>query len=190
MSDVTRVLQAIDEGDPTAARELLPLVYSELRQLAEHRMAEERSDHTLQPTALVHEAYMRLIGNGNGLEVSWDGRGHFFAAAAEAMRRVLVDHARARGALKRGGGLLRLSLDAAANGDTPDASILDLDQALDRLADEDPTKAELVKLRFFAGLTLRQAADVLNISRATASRYWAYSRAWLFDEINQDSGDA
>ena len=191
--EVTRILQAIDAGDPQAAAGLLPLVYDELRRLAEARLGRERPGQTLQATALVHEAYLRLVGGGEGAAESsqkvregrWDGRGHFFAAAAEAMRRILIDRARARGAAKRGGGFRRLSLDAAALlADEAPAELLDLDDALRRLEAEDPQKAELVKLRFFAGLTLPQAAAVLGISPTTADRHWAFARAWLYHELS------
>lgn len=182
-TDVTRILKAIDEGDASASASLLPLVYEELRRLADRRLAGERPGHTLQATALVHEAYMRLVGS----DQTWDGRGHFFAAAAEAMRRVIIDRARAKGALKRGGGLRRLTLEGVTLGDDGVlAEVLDLDDALTRLAQEAPDKAELVKLRFFAGLTLSQAAEALGISQSTADRHWAYARAWLYSELSQN----
>ena len=190
MSDgqVTRVLQAIEAGDARASKELLPLVYDQLRALAAQRMRHERPGQTLQATALVHEAYVRLVGQG-GLEgAMWDGRGHFFAAAAEAMRRILIDRARARGALKRGGDRPRMTLDQSSlTLDAPPPEILDLDEALKRLEAEDPVKADLVKLRFFGGLSLSEAAAILGISDSTADRYWAYSRAWLYNEM---AGDA
>ncbi|HMN96866.1 MAG TPA: sigma-70 family RNA polymerase sigma factor [Phycisphaerales bacterium] len=193
MSDVTKILCAIDRGDPRASSELLPLVYAELRALAEHRMRQERPGHTLQATVLVHEAYMRLIGpigNGGGaVQPQWDGRRHFFAAAAEAMRRILVDHARSKGAMKRGGHAQRVTLDALAVATVAPEMVVDLDAALTRFAVEEPQKAELVKLRFFAGLTLPQAADTLGISRATAARYWTYARAWLFATLNGAEAD-
>jgi RNA polymerase sigma factor (TIGR02999 family) len=157
---------------------LLPLVYDELRRLAAARLAAEPSGHTLQPTALVHEAYLRLVGPADAAR--WDSRGHFFAAAAEAMRRILVDHARRKAAARHGGGLARLELEpdlAAAR--EPREDLLALDEALDRLAVEDPLKAEVVKLRYFAGLTLPETAAALGLSERTAGRHWAYARAWL-----------
>lgn len=183
--DLTRVIEAIDHGDRAAAAELLPLVYAELRDLAAQRLAHERPGQTLQATALVHEAYLRLLGPQGRSAHGWQGRGHFFAAAAEAMRRILVDRARARGAVKRGGGLRRLTLDPDAVLLEPvPAEVLDLDEALTRLAAEDATKAELVKLRFFGGLTLEEASAALGISPTTADRHWAYARAWLFDALS------
>lgn len=191
MSDVTRMLEAIDHGDPEAARRLLPLVYDELRRLAAHRLANERPGQTLQPTALVHEAYLRLVGKEDGPR--WDGRGHFFAAAAEAMRRILVENARRKHRLKRGGDRQRLDMEkieAAATGPDGD-QMLAINDALDQLAAEDAAKAELVKLRFFAGLSIEEAAACLGVSRATADRHWAYARAWLFDRLGgQDSNIA
>jgi len=183
VTDVTRILDKIERGDRQASRELLPLVYDELRKLAAQRMAGEAAGQTLQATALVHEAYLRLVGTRD--DRHWEGRGHFFAAAAEAMRRILIDRARARGALKRGGGrpVLQLNQDPLAT-DQLSADLLDLDDALTRLAVEDPGKAELVKLRFFAGLTLDEAAGALGISTATADRHWAYARAWLYREMS------
>lgn len=184
-SKVTRVLDAIDRGDAHAAAILLPLVYDDLRELADARLAQERPGQTLQATALVHEAYLRLLGPGGVDGARWDCRGHFFAAAAEAMRRILIDRARARGAAKRGGGLERLTLDASQMlVAEPPAELLDLDEALRRLEAQDPKKAQLVKLRFFAGLTITQAAGVLDISPATAERHWAYARAWLYHELS------
>lgn len=181
MTDVTRILDAIERGDPRAADELLPIVYEELRRLAARHMSKERPGHTLQATALVHEAYIRLLGP-NGPK--WDSRGHFFAAAAEAMRRILIDRARAGGAEKRGGDRRRVSLESAdLTIDAVPAEIIDLDDALTRLAAEDPVKAQLVKLRFFGGLSLHDAARFLGISSTTADRYWAYARAWLYHEM-------
>ncbi len=167
---------------PQSARELLPVVYEELRRLAAQRLAKEVPGQTLQATALVHEAYLRLVGDDP--ERPWDGRGHFFAAAAEAMRRILVDQARRRHRQKRGGGRARIDIDLAEP-ETPqiDADLLALDEALERLAVKDPVKAELVQLRVFAGLTVVQAAEVLGLSASTADRYWAYTRAWLRVEI-------
>jgi RNA polymerase sigma factor (TIGR02999 family) len=182
MTEVTRILFAIEQGDPSAAEQLLPLVYEELRRLAAERMAHERPGHTLEATALVHEAYLRLVGDG--LERHWNSRGHFFAAAAEAMRRILIDNARRKQALKRGGQGQRVELDAVDPTDGPaDERLLALEEALTRLAARDPVKSELVKLRYFAGLTTQEAAGVLGISTATADRYWAYARAWLQNEI-------
>jgi RNA polymerase sigma factor (TIGR02999 family) len=167
------------DDDPSAASKLLPLVYHELRRLAAQRLASERAGHTLQATALVHEAYVRLVDGHPG--VRWDGRRHFFAAAAEAMRRILIDAARRRRRPKHGGGLERVNLDEAARVTaSPADDVLALDQALTKLALDEPVKAELVKLRFFAGMTIPEAAQVLGISHATAERYWTYARVWLY----------
>ncbi len=186
MSDLTQILHAIGKGDPRAASQLLPLVYGELRQLAEQRLAQEKPGQTLQPTALVHEAYLRLVGRGD--EPRWDSRGHFFAAAAEAMRRLLVENARRKHRLKRGGNRQRVDLEQVeAVSAAPSDDILALNEALDLLAAEDAQKAELVKLRYFAGLTVEEAGRCLGVSRATADRYWAYARAWLFDRLNAGS---
>jgi RNA polymerase sigma factor (TIGR02999 family) len=184
-ADVTRILEAIDGGDAQASSELLPLVYRELRALAEARLAKERPGQTLQATALVHEAYLRLLGPEGHAGPGWDNRGHFFAAAAEAMRRILIDRARSRGAIKRGGSARRLRLDPAllTLDETP-SEIADLDEALTRFEAEEPQKAALVKLRFYAGLTQEQAAAVLGISISTADRHWSYARAWLFDALS------
>jgi RNA polymerase sigma factor (TIGR02999 family) len=182
MKDVTRILSAIEQGDPRAAEQLLPLVYDELRKLAAQRLAQEKPGQTLQATALVHEAYLRLVGPDPAR--TWDGRGHFFAAAAEAMRRILVDNARRKQARKRGGDQRRadLNLDAlVAPG--PEIDLLALDAALDRLAERDPQKARLVELRYFAGLTGDQAAAVLGISSSSVDRQWTYTRAWLRREL-------
>jgi RNA polymerase sigma factor (TIGR02999 family) len=178
MNDVTHILANLAQGDAHAAGQLLPLVYDELRKLAAARMAEEAPGNTLNATALVHEAYLRLVGPAN--EARWENRGHFFAAAAEAMRRILVDHARRKAAARHGGGLARRELepDLAATRE-PREDLLALDEALDRLALEDPLKADLVKLRYFVGLTLREAAAALGLSERTAGRHWAYARAWL-----------
>ncbi len=179
MAAVTEVLAAAARGEPGAAAELLPLVYAELRRLAAARLAAERPGHTLDPTGLVHEAYLRLVGNQ-----TFDGRGHFFAAAAEAMRRILVDAARRRAAVKRGGGLERVELaDVAAPEGVPAEELLALDAALERFAAEHPEKAELVKLRYFAGLTLDEAAAARGVSAATAKRHWAFAKAWLYRAV-------
>jgi len=184
MPDVTRILSAIEQGDPQAAAQLLPLVYEELRKLAAQKMAQENPGQTMQATALVHEAYLRLVGAEQSQR--WDSRGHFFTAAAEAMRRILVETVRRKKRLKYGGGCERIDLDAGCTlADASSDQLLALDAALTKLAAEEPGKAELVKLRYFGGLTVDQAAEVLGISRATANRHWAYARAWLFDEIGR-----
>jgi RNA polymerase sigma factor (TIGR02999 family) len=182
MSDVTQILNAIEQGDPKAAEQLLPLVYEELRKLAAQKLAQEAPGQTLQATALVHEAYLRLVGGDEAKQ--WDSRGHFFAAAAEAMRRILVDNARRRQAQRRGGQAQRLELEGleAAVPDNDD-ELLAVDEALARLQEVDPSKAELVKLRYFGGLTITEAAQALGISVTTANRYWAYARAWLHEEL-------
>lgn len=187
MSDVTQILSAIENGVPSAAEQLLPLVYNELRRLATAKLAQEKPGQTLQATALVHEAYLRLVDVEKAQH--WDSRGHFFAAAAEAMRRILVDAARVKGSLRRGGGEQRLTIDLGEVA-APEISldILTVHEALARFEEIDPLKATLVKLRYFAGLTLSQAADALGISSTTADRYWAYARAWLHAEIKK--GDA
>jgi RNA polymerase sigma factor (TIGR02999 family) len=180
MSDVTRTLAAIEQGDPSAAEQLLPLVYDELRQLAAHKVAQEKPGQTLQATALVHEAYLRLVDQVQ----HWNSRGHFFAAAAEAMRRILVDQARHKKSAKAGGQHRRVELPAeceAAPGRNFD--LLDLDEALAKLARLDSRKAELVKLRYFAGLSLREAAQALGIADSTADADWAYAKAWLRLEL-------
>jgi RNA polymerase sigma factor (TIGR02999 family) len=183
MGDVTRILADIERGDRQAAGELLPLVYDELRRLAGARLAREAPGQTLQPTALVHEAYLRLVGGDPGK--AFDGRGHFFAAAAEAMRRILIDRARDRGRLKRGGGRRRVRLDLdALLAEPPGDDLLALDEALTALAAEDPGAAALVQLRVFAGLTLGQAAVALGVSRRTAERDWTYARAWLCEALS------
>src|SRR5262245_40071023 len=201
MADVTELLEAIQQGQPQAAEALLPLVYDELRKLAAAKMAHEQPGHTLEATALVHEAYVRLLAPGarnqesgasncdlapgpRPLAPSYNSRGHFFAAAAEAMRRILVESARRKHRLKRGGDLERQEMieDAIAAPET-DIDLIELDAALDNLAAKDSRKAELVKLRYFAGLTIEQAAEALGISTTTADRDWAYARAWLFREI-------
>jgi RNA polymerase sigma factor (TIGR02999 family) len=181
MSDITRVLDAAGRGDPRAVEQLLPLVYDELRKLAAAKMAQERPDHSLDATALVHEAYLRLVGGQQ-----FDNRSHFFAAAAEAMRRILVDRARQRGSLKRGGERRRLRFDQLhLEAEATPAEFLALHETLDRLAAKDPRKAELIKLRFFAGLTNQQAAEALGISTSTADNDWAYARAWLRVELEK-----
>lgn len=183
MSDVTRILNAIERGDAKATDELLPLVYEELRLLAARKLSHEPPGQTLQATALVHEAYIRLLGNE---PQGWDNRGHFFIAAAEAMRRILVDNARRKQRRKHGGDRQRVDLeDADLAIEGPSDDVVALDEALAKLAAEDRTKADLVKLRCFAGLTLEQAAEILGISRASACRYWSYARAWLFHETKR-----
>src|SRR5438045_3032519 len=178
MNEVTRVINLIARGQARATEDLLPLVYDDMRRLAAQKMAREQPGHTLTPTALVHEAYLRLVESGG--EQGWENRKHFFAAAAEAMRRILVENARRKKAVKHGGALARHDVDEipVAAPDTDD-NLLAVSEALDRLAEKDAVKAELVKLRFFVGLTTEQAADVLGISVTTADRYWAYARAWL-----------
>ncbi len=186
MSEVTHILNAIDAGDPHAAAQLLPLVYDELRLLAVQRLAQEKPGQTLEATALVHEAYLRLVGDGR--DQHWDNRGHFFAAAAEAMRRILVDAARRKQAIRHGGGRRRVALhDHHRITQSPDG-LLALDEALTRFAAEEPAKAELVKLRFFAGLSTPEAASALGISRATAERWWVYARSWLLSELQEEAG--
>jgi RNA polymerase sigma factor (TIGR02999 family) len=184
MSDVTQILNAIEQGDPHAAAQLLPLVYDELRQLAAQRLAQEKPGQTLQATALVHEAYLRLVDTEKAQQ--WNSRGHFFAAAAEAMRRILINRARDKMRHKRGGGWKRVDLDQLTVADqAADEELIALDDCLERLAQEDPTGAELVKLRFFAGLTQEEAAAALGLARRTADRTWAYARAWLCEALSQ-----
>jgi RNA polymerase sigma factor (TIGR02999 family) len=181
MSDVTQILTAIEQGDRAAADKLLPLVYEELRKLAAHRMANEAAGQTLQPTALVHEAWMRLVGKENP---QFQNRGHFFAAAAEAMRRILIDNARRKRALRHGGGQQRVDFVQAELALTnDDDQLLAVNEALDKLAVQNKVEAELVKLRYFVGMTLEEAAEVLGISARTADNYWAHARAWLFTEL-------
>jgi RNA polymerase sigma factor (TIGR02999 family) len=184
MNEVTRTLDAIGQGDPHAAAQLLPLVYDELRRLAARRLAREKPGQTLQATALVHEAYQRLVGPQKGQH--WDGRGHFFAAAAEAMRRILVEKARRKRRLKHGGGRQRVDLDddVLAVGQSGE-DVLEVDEALQELAQHDAPTAELVKLHYFAGLTLEQAAEMLRVSPRTAYRMWAYARAWLYRRLTE-----
>jgi len=186
MNDVTRILLAIERGEPRASEQLLPLVYDELRKLAAQKLARERPGQTLQATALVHEAYLRLVDRD--MTVRWDGRGHFFAAAAAAMRRILVDAARRRRTEKHGGRLEPLALDGLdVVAEVPSDELLALDEALSKLEAEEPAKAELVKLRYFAGLSVAHAAEVLGISRATADRHWHYAKTWLFCELRGTS---
>jgi len=188
MSEVTRILAAIEQGDVKASDELLPLVYDELRRLAAQRMSQESPGQMLQATALVHEAYLRLAGSETQ---KWNGRGHFFAAAAEAMRRILIDDARHKRSLKRGGGHEKVEIDAVALADNRNLvsdDLIALDEALEKLSEKDKVTADLVKLRYFAGLTGRQAARILGISHNTADAYWAYARAWLRLEMTDGSG--
>jgi RNA polymerase sigma factor (TIGR02999 family) len=185
MNDVTRILSEVEQGNPHAAEQLLPLVYDELRKLAAQKLASEKPGQTLQATALVHEAYLRLVDAAKTQH--WDSRGHFFAAAAEAMRRILVESARKKKRQRHGGGRRRVDLQEAVSlADSPQDDLLALDEALTRLAAREPAKAELVKLRYFAGLSIDEAADLMRISRTTAKRYWVFARAWLLAEI----GDA
>jgi RNA polymerase sigma factor (TIGR02999 family) len=185
MSEVTRTVSAAGQGDPCVGDRLLPLVYDELRQLAAQKLAQEKAGQTLQATALVHEAYVRLLGG----ERRWDSRGHFFAAAAEAMRRILIDRAREKRSQKRGGGRKRLDIDALdlATQSTPE-QLLALDDALAKLAAADPAAARLVEMRYFAGLTVDEAGKALGISTATAYRHWKYARAWLHNELTETAG--
>jgi RNA polymerase sigma factor (TIGR02999 family) len=187
MSDVTRILSQIESGDPTAAERLLPLIYDELRTLAAAKLAHEKPGQTLQATALVHDAYIRLVDVEKAQH--WNSRGHFFAAAAEAMRRILINRARDKRRVKRGRDYQRLDLeqiDVALN--TPDEELIELDDAIQGLAAADPEGANLVKLRFFAGLTLKEAAECLGIPRRTADRHWAFARAWLYDQLSAGEG--
>jgi RNA polymerase sigma factor (TIGR02999 family) len=186
MNEVTRILSDLAQGDPHAAGQLLPLVYEELRRLAAQRLAGEAPGQTLQPTALVHEAYLKLVGPDPNR--AWNDRAHFFATAAEAMRRILIDNARQKRLHKRGGGRQRVPLaEAEPVAATPDDNLLALDEALTRLAAAHPVKAELVKLRYFAGLSEEEAASALGLSRATASRYWTFARAWLIHELDEET---
>jgi RNA polymerase sigma factor (TIGR02999 family) len=184
MTNVTQILSRIESGDPTAPEQLLPLVYAELRQLAAAKLAQETPGQTLQATALVHESYLRLVGPADQDPAQWDSRGHFFAAAAEAMRRILVERARHKSRMKHGGEWQRVDLDSAcAVSETPSVDLLALDEALTIFASNQPAKAELVKLRFFAGLTMPEAAAAMGISLATAERYWTFARNWLYAQL-------
>jgi RNA polymerase sigma factor (TIGR02999 family) len=185
MNEVTRILSALEQGDPRAAEQLLPLVYEELRKLAAQKLAQEKPGQTLEATALVHEAYLRLVGVEKGQH--WDSRGHFFAAAAEAIRRILINRARDKGRQKRGGGWQRRSLDLLAVAeDASEEETLAVDEALQRLEQHNKPCADLVKLRFFAGLTMEEAAEAMGIAPRTAHRYWAFARAWLYDALRQN----
>jgi RNA polymerase sigma factor (TIGR02999 family) len=186
MSDVTRILSAIEQGDPQAAEQLLPLVYEELRKLAAQKIAQEKPGQTLQATALVHEAYIRLVDVERAQH--WNSRGHFFAAAAEAMRRILVDNARRKASPMHGGDRRRVELqDMSSATEVAAEDLLSIDEALARLAQRNPSKAELVRLRFYAGMSVPEAAEVLGISVATAERFWTYARSWLYCEL--DTGE-
>ena len=185
MNEVTRILAAIEKGDPRAAEQLLPLVYEELRQLAAQKLAQEKPGQTLQATALVHESYLRLVDTEKAQ--NWNSPGHFFAAAAEAMRRLVVENARRKNRLKRGGDQRRVSLEVAESLlQAPSEDLEALDEALTRLTAHDPIKAEVVKLRFFAGLTMPEVAQSLDLSLATVERYWTYARTWLYAELADD----
>jgi len=183
MSEVTRILDRVHQGEAQAAEELLPLVYEELHKLAAFKMANEAPGQTLQPTALVHEAWLRLVGDARQ---HWNSRGHFYAAAAEAMRRILIDHARRKNRIRHGKGLSRVDLDQVNLAvDAEDDTLLRVDEVLEKLATEDRLKAELVKLRYFAGLSIPEAAQALGLSESTAKRYWTYARAWLYDALRR-----
>lgn len=188
MSDVTRILSQIESGDPDAANQLLPVVYDALRRLAKQRMGMEAPDHSLQPTDLVHEAYVRLVDCD--VSTSWQNRAHFFAAAAEGMRRILVEHARKKLAKKRGGDLQRVDLvDVVRHGELSDSQLVELDEALIEFETLEPEKSQIVKLKFFAGMTLEESAQTVGISRATAQRHWTYARAWLFGKLKKSDID-
>jgi RNA polymerase sigma factor (TIGR02999 family) len=187
MSDATLILSQIEQGDSAAAKQLLPLVYQELRRLAEAKMKSEKPGHTLQATALVHEVYLRLVDVERAQH--WKSRSHFFAAAAEAMRRILIENARRKKAAKRGGNLQQQPFSEDLARFESDGNLLELNEAVDRFAEKDPVKAELVKLRYFAGLKMSDAANLLGISAATADRYWAYARAWLHQELGGTADD-
>jgi RNA polymerase sigma factor (TIGR02999 family) len=188
MNEVTRLLSAIEQGEPHAAAQLLPLIYDELRQLAAQKLAQEKPGQTLQATALVHEAYLRLVDAEQAQQ--WNSRSHFFAAAAEAMRRILIDNARRKRRPKHGGDRQRVALDEALSVADPGEDLLALDDALNRLAAQEPAKAQLVKLRYFAGLSLAEAAACLGISEATAKRYWTVARAWLYAALSEGEDPA
>jgi len=186
VSDITRILTAIERGDAQATDELLPVVYDELRRMAAHKMSTEPAGHTLQPTALVHEAWLQLVDSPNQ---TWQNRAHFFGAAAEAMRRLLIARARRKNRQRRGSGARHLDVDQLEIASpAPDQQLLALNEALDRFAALEPQQAELIKLRYFIGMTIEEAAGILGISEATAKRWWAYSRAWLFHELSLPSG--
>ena len=185
MSEVTRILQQIEQGDPSASHQLLPLVYDELRRLAAAKLRRETNSPSLDATALVHEAYLRIVKDGS--DPRWESRGHFFAASAEAMRRILINRARDKARLKRGGNRHRIDLSKIALAvDAPDEDLLALDEAIEMLGQHDSVAADLVKLRFFAGLSLQAAAGFLGLSRRQGDRYWAYARAWLFDRLKRE----
>jgi RNA polymerase sigma factor (TIGR02999 family) len=189
LGDITPIIAAAEAGDPRAASKLLPLVYNELRKLAAQRLGQERPGQTLDTTALVHEAFVRLVGGDSATD--WNSRGHFFAAAAEAMRRILVEQARRKRSLKRGGGWRRVDLDSGcAISDSPSLDLIALDEALAKLAVNHPDKADLVKLRFFAGLTMPEVAAALDMSLATAERNWAFARGWLYAELAEGTSEA
>jgi len=185
MSEVTRILKSIEQGDAKAGDDLLPLVYEELRRLAAQKMSREAPGHTLQPTALVHEAWLRLTGEQNQ---QWDGRGHFFAAAAEAMRRILIEHARRKNTVKRGIDFERVNFENLDIAILAEGEFLLLNDALEKLEREDPDAAQVVKLRFFAGMTNEEAGQALGVTERTAKRYWTFARAWLFHELSRPSG--
>lgn len=189
MTEVTQILSQIGQGDPSAAGQLLPLVYDELRKLADARLRREAPGHTLQATALVHEAYLRLVGPDHAEDQDWNSRGHFFAAAAEAMRRILVDAARRKRGPKAGGNLRRVELQDVAEAQGGGVDLVALSDSLDKLQEEDARAAELVKLRYFAGMTRRQAAEILGVSVATADNDWAYAKGWLKAELESFHGD-
>jgi RNA polymerase sigma factor (TIGR02999 family) len=186
MSEVTRILSAIEQGDPHAAAQLLPVVYDELRKLAAQKLAQEKPGQTLQATALVHDAYIRLVDVEKAQH--WDSRGHFFAAAAEAMRRILVEQARRKRCIRHGGDMKRIDLEQACSlAQAPSEDLLALDEALTRLGVLNPIRAEVVKLRFFAGLTMPEIAQALSVSLPTVERYWAFARTWLYAELNSEN---